>query len=74
MNLELNIIMLEIVLDLLAVKIVNVEICDCKHSAPWLIAGRQLAILRVKDPVKKREVIGDSLITINMKAALGLND
>lgn len=74
MDLKLQPVVLEVSLDLLAIHIVDIHICDGQHSAPMLVAVSQLGVFRVENSIEEGEVVGDSLVAINMEAILCLND
>ncbi len=73
-DLELETVVLEILFDLLAVDIIDVQVCHCKHSSPALITFGQLTVLRVEDPIEEGEVVRDSLVAIHVEAILGFGD
>ena len=71
---ECKIVVLEICFNLLAVDIVNVQICDGQDTAPVLVAVRKLRTVFVENAIKEGEVIRDLLVTLYVEAVLGLRN
>lgn len=71
MNDQLDLVMLEVLLHLLAIDIVDVQISDGQASLPSLVAIGKLWILGVEDTVHDCEVILDLLISLDMESDMG---
>ena len=74
MDLELEAIVLEILFNLLAIDIVDVQVGYGEDSSPAFIAFGELTVLRVEDSIQESKVIRNPFITIDMETILGLND
>lgn len=56
-NLELQSVVLEVSLNLLAVNVVDVQIRDSQYTSPPLVAFSQLRILGIEDAIEEGKVI-----------------
>lgn len=73
-DLKFQIVVLEVLLDLLAIHVVDIEICDGQNTIPAFVAVGQLRVLRVKDTVEEGELVRYLLVAIHVEAILGLGD
>lgn len=73
-NLELEIMVVEVFLHLLAIHVEDVGIHDGQGPAPALVAVGQLAIPLLEDTIEEGKVIFDLLIALDVKASLRLSD
>lgn len=73
-NLEIQCVVFKILLDLVSIDIVHILVRYCQNSAPSLVACCQLGVFGIKDAIEKREVVGDLLVSFDVKAVLGLLD
>jgi len=73
-DLELEVVVVEVLLHLLAVHVEDVGIHDCQGSAPALVAVGKLLVLLVENTVHEDEVIFDLLVTLDVETILGLVD
>ena len=56
-QLEIEVVVIEVLLNLLAVDIEHIEVSDGQNSSPTLVAVGQLSILNVEDTIEKGEVV-----------------
>lgn len=73
-DLELQTMVVEVLLHLLAVDIVDVHVHDSKASSPALEAVCEVALLLVKDTVDKAEIVFDLLVALDVETGLGLRN
>ena len=64
--------MVKVALDLLAFDLVDVGVCHGQDAAPVLVAVCQLWVGDIEDLVLEGEIVGYSLVAINVEACLGL--
>ena len=73
-DLEIDLVVFEVLLDLLAIYIIDIQIRDGQDTLPMLVAVGQLRVLRIEDTVEEGEVVGYLFIAIHVEAILGLRD
>jgi hypothetical protein len=73
-DLQLHPIMVEVLLNLFAVEIENVQVHDREASCPTCVAVGQFRILDVEDSIEEREVVLNLLVAFSVKACRGLGD
>lgn len=72
MNLEIELVMIEVSLHLLAIDIVDVHIHDSEAASPFLVAIGEVGFGRIEYVVDEREVIFNLLVPLNVEAVGGL--
>jgi hypothetical protein len=65
---ELNAMMIEVLLHLVAVQVEDVEVHYCKAAAPAAVAAGQLSIGHVKDAIEKLKVVLNLLVAADGEA------
>lgn len=73
-ELESESIVVEILLHLLSIDIEDIQVHHGENTSPAFIAVSQLGVFNVKNTIEKREIIGDLLEAVDVKAGSGLLD
>jgi hypothetical protein len=73
-NLQLNVVVVEVVLQLLAVDVVNVGVHDSQAAVETLELLCKTIVVLVKDVLGEAEVVLDLLVALNVETVGGLYD
>jgi len=73
-DLELDLVVVEVLLHLLAVDVEDVQVHDRQAALPSLVVLGELEVALVEDAVHEAEVVLDLLVTLDVEAGLGLLD
>ena len=74
MHLELDVVVVEVVLQLLAVDIEDVGVHDSQATVQTAELVCETIVALVKDVLSEAEVVLDLLVTLNVETILGLHD
>lgn len=72
--LQLNIVMIEICLHVLAIDIEDIQVHDGEASLPSLIALSKLVVLQVEDIINEVKVVLNLFVPFHMEAAFGFGN